>query len=228
MQHLSLEELARCADEAPTAHESEHLAVCSLCAVELEALRDQTRALAALPGATPPDTQWPQLRSRLMAEGLMAVPRAGQTVWQKRLLRIAAALALFAAGGASGALLTGGGPAAGLPGGTLAAGALAATPAALTAVESAATPAEATERLHDAERLYLAALTRYAELTDAGEPVDPVTRLAALEGIVLTAQAALREAPADPVINGYLLTALGQREAMLRQISMNSDQETWF
>jgi hypothetical protein len=54
-----------------------------------------------------------------------------------------------------------------------------------------------------------------------------LNRLAALEGIMLTAQAALREAPADPVINGYLLTAMGQRDAMLRQISRPSEQD-WF
>lgn len=94
-------------------------------------------------------------------------------------------------------------------------------------IGTAATADEATEQLQDAEQLYLAALTRYAELTQADEPVDPVTRLAALEGIVLTAQAALKESPADPVINSYLLTAVGQREAMLRQIS-NTSGEAWF
>ena len=61
--------------------------------------------------------------------------------------------------------------------------------------------------------------------------LDPLNRLAVLEGIVLTTGAALREAPADPVINNYHLTALGQREALIRQIErmdrVRSDDE-WF
>lgn len=221
MQHLTLEELARCSDEEPTAAEAEHLAACAACSAELEEMREQTRALSALPGSVPPPSQWQSLRARLLAEGLMVPERSTQKVWQSRLVRIAAGLALFLAGGASGALLR---PGASSPG---AGSAPLTTPAALASAESSATPAEAGERLRDAEQLYLAALTRYAELTQSGEPVDPVNRLAALEGIVLTAQAALREAPADPVINGYLLTAMGQREAMLRQISRSTD-ETWF
>jgi hypothetical protein len=44
------------------------------------------------------------------------------------------------------------------------------------------------------------------------------TRLAALERTQRAMGEALREAPYDPVINGYYLTTLGQREATLRQI----------
>jgi hypothetical protein len=35
---------------------------------------------------------------------------------------------------------------------------------------------------------------------------------------VITTRAALGQAPTDPVINGYHLTALAQRDAMLKQI----------
>ena len=58
--------------------------------------------------------------------------------------------------------------------------------------------------------------------------MDPLNQLAALEGIVLTTRAALEEAPADPVINGYHLSALGQRDAILRQIDARADEEPWF
>jgi hypothetical protein len=44
------------------------------------------------------------------------------------------------------------------------------------------------------------------------------TRLAALDRAGRAMGEALREAPYDPVINGYYLTTLGQREATLRQI----------
>jgi hypothetical protein len=44
------------------------------------------------------------------------------------------------------------------------------------------------------------------------------TRLAALDRAQRAMSEALREAPHDPVINGYYLTTLGQREATLRQL----------
>ncbi len=71
--------------------------------------------------------------------------------------------------------------------------------------------------LRDAEDKYFSALSKYSE--KAGTVTnDPTARLAALEGIVLTTRAALAQAPTDPVINGYHLTALAQRDAMLKQI----------
>lgn len=46
------------------------------------------------------------------------------------------------------------------------------------------------------------------------------TRLAALDRAGRAMSEALREAPYDPVINGYYLTTLGQREATLRQLDI--------
>jgi hypothetical protein len=45
------------------------------------------------------------------------------------------------------------------------------------------------------------------------------TRLAALDRTRQVLGAALNDAPSDPVINGYYLTTLGQREATLRQLN---------
>jgi hypothetical protein len=78
---------------------------------------------------------------------------------------------------------------------------------------------EAIVQLRQAEDLYLAALTRYAELATQAEAGDPVARLAALQSIVMTTQAALNQTPTDPVINGYHLTALSHRDAALRQVA---------
>jgi hypothetical protein len=86
---------------------------------------------------------------------------------------------------------------------------------------------EAATLLRQTEELYLAALTRYAELATQAEPGDPVSRLAALQSIVMTTQAALTQAPADPVINGYHLTALAQRDATLRQVAAASS-DRWY
>lgn len=71
--------------------------------------------------------------------------------------------------------------------------------------------------LRDAENKYFSALSRYSQKAGT-ETNDPTARLAALEGIVLTTGAALAQAPTDPVINGYHLTALAQRDAMLKQV----------
>lgn len=86
---------------------------------------------------------------------------------------------------------------------------------------------EAATLLRQTEELYLAALTRYAELATQAEPGDPVSRLAAMQSIVMTTQAALTQAPADPVINGYHLTALAQRDATLRQVAAASG-DRWY
>lgn len=210
MPHLSLEELARLVDEAPAEHEEIHLRLCAECRAELVALREQTVELRRLPDRRAPARLWPALHGRLRAEGLVA----GGAARGRAVLRIAAGLALFLAGGVTGVLWTGAraGP---LAGGT--------EPGAA----QARTVGDAEAAVRAAEAAYLDALTRYAELSGAGRSTDPVNRLAALEGIVLTTRAALEEAPADPVINGYHLAALSQREAMLRQISSAADDE-WF
>ena len=89
------------------------------------------------------------------------------------------------------------------------------------------TAQEAAVLLRDAESAYLDALNRYALLAGSDAEIDPVARLAALEGIVLTTREALGRAPADPIINGYHMTALAQREATLRQIA-TSTRNPWF
>lgn len=84
---------------------------------------------------------------------------------------------------------------------------------------------DAAQFLRAAEALYLEALTGYAEQASDAQPGDPVARLAALQSIIMTTQAALNETPTDPVINGYHLTALAQRDATLRQVALASSQQ---
>lgn len=86
---------------------------------------------------------------------------------------------------------------------------------------------EAIAQLREAEEYYLSALTRYAELATQAEAGDPVARLAALQSIVMTTQAALNQTPTDPVINGYHLTALAQRDATLRQVAAATDDRVF-
>jgi hypothetical protein len=63
-------------------------------------------------------------------------------------------------------------------------------------------------------------LARYDTLgAGGGSPVVYRSRLAALDRMITTTREAMHQAPHDPVINGYYLTTLGQREATLRQLN---------
>jgi hypothetical protein len=86
---------------------------------------------------------------------------------------------------------------------------------------------EAVGFYREAEALYLNALTRMAQLGGGTDYGDPYARLAALEAITSITRTALGQAPADPVLNGYHVTALAQRDATLRQIAARTT-DSWF
>ena len=255
MSHLSLETIARLVDDAPNTEEAAHLASCTVCRTELDAMTEDVHALSMLPDMAAAPDRWPALEQRLVAEGLIRSQRpfAGS----RRLMQIAAALMLFVGGSLAGRLtaepeirtvtqripseplliesrpdeqatLAADVPAAepSSPGGEAVGPAPRSFVSLAAAVSQAGTVEEAATVLRDAEELYLGALTRYAELASQSPAGDPVARLAALQSIVMTTQAALHEMPTDPVINGYHLTALAQRDATLRQVAATSDR--WY
>jgi anti-sigma factor RsiW len=203
MSHLTLEELARLVDQPPTSAERDHLTSCAVCAVELEALTAQRDALRALPDLAPPSDGWPALRAALKREGLLRDSRP----WFPILARAAAAAFLFLAGGATGYAVRG--PTA--PGASE-------QPAGFVAADPVSAPIE----VEAAGELFMEALDRYMAGTEPGT-ADPAARLAALDNIVLTTAEALNEAPGDPVINGYHLAALAQRNAVLRQLAARGE-----
>lgn len=222
MEHLTNETLARLVDESPRPDEAEHLATCSPCRSELDALCEQTRNLAALPEIRPPLGDWEVLEARLRSEGLVADPGLSRLLGLARTpgwMRAAAAIAIFVAGGALGAGLTSrtlpGSPQ-GIPG-----------PAYYAGLEDLGQAADA---VRSAEEGYMAALTQYRRLLEeggeSGAVGDPRSRYAALEYLVAAGQAAVRQAPADPFLNGLLASTLAEREATLRRIS--GRQDNWF
>jgi len=92
-------------------------------------------------------------------------------------------------------------------------------------------PADPTVRraereLAEAEGAYVAALQRYAAIADPASGVDPVTRMAALERMIATTREALERTPGDPVINGYHLAAVRERDALRRQLA--AADKDWF
>jgi hypothetical protein len=273
MQHLTLEELARLVDEAPEPAEAEHLRDCLVCRRERDAMRAQTSALAALADPEPSPRAWRALEAALTEEGLMRPAPARAFRASHPLLRIAAALLLFATGAAAGLSLLRPGPAgdvaqapvqpskgegrvlgvvqlppasdesrvvdapvqeeaaaAELPVARLvSARAGDARPATPLRRAPALTPEAraAARELDEAEAAYVAALRRYAEIADPASGADPETRLSALQTLVETTGRALEQAPGDPVLNGYHLAVLDERDALRRQIDRAS-QNAWY
>jgi hypothetical protein len=87
--------------------------------------------------------------------------------------------------------------------------------------------ARALAELAEAQGAYVAALQQYAALVDASAGTDPETRLAVLDQLVLLTGGALERVPGDPVINGYLLAALSERDQVRREVEA-ARNVTWF
>jgi hypothetical protein len=223
MGHLNLETLARLVDDIPELKEAEHIASCEACASRLEALRDQTEQLRSLPELVPPQGDWQVLEAKLRSEGLIRDPGlfarlglAETPSW----MRAAAAIVIFLGGTGFGAVLTSHG----------ASQRMAALEGEPIVQESATSTQDAAERLRRAEQTYVNALAHYREVAaDQGgdaSRADPRSRFAALEYLVAASQAAVRQAPTDPFLNGLLASTLAEREATLRRIS--TQQQNWF
>jgi hypothetical protein len=215
MSHLTIETLARLVDEVPNTEEAAHLELCDDCRIELEGLKADAAALANLPEIEPPAAQWLGIEHRLAAEGMLSsASRRAARRWTIPVLQAAAAVAIFIVGNISAPLLRRQTVQQNAP-----------------VASSTATGGDlqsATSSLQETQAAYQAALMRYAELAGQSETMDPLARLAALESIVLTTRAALGQAPTDPVINGYHMTALAQRDATIKRLASNRNEQTWF
>ena len=216
MEHLTHERLAALVDEPSTADESAHLATCEQCAAELEGLRDQTAALGALPELMPPKGDWKVLEAELRSEGLINDPGLFQRLGLAQTpswMKAAAAVLLFLSGTGTGVAMAR--PAAGDPG---------------LMADRVMTVEDAASAVRMAEQQYVTAVTEYRQLLAAGGgegvDVDPISRFAALEHLVRVSQAAVRQAPGDPFLNGFLASAMAERDAALRMVS--SGQDNWF
>ena len=231
MLHLPTERLAELGDNSspPTPEEVAHLAACQVCACERSAY--QSLVAMAFAEREPfglPLTRWDALAAELSqdvdAPAVSIVPARRSHRW---MLQIAAGLLLVAGGVLLGRVSAG-------------TRALPDNPSARTASVPSSNPAqpnvslgtdatifasadEALAAQQRSELLYqqAAAFLARVDTTGAGSgsPVAYRSRLVALDRVISTTREALREAPHDPVINGYYLTTLGQREATLRQLN---------
>jgi len=215
MEHLTAETLARLVDETPQPEEQAHLEQCEECSGELTALRDQTDALSTLPEIMPPLGDWDVIEAQLRSEGLVRDPAPLSKLGLARTpawMPAAAAVVLFLGGAATGVAVTSG------------------SAAGPSATSTTASVEEAAAAVRDAEQQYVTAVSNYRQLLSAeggdGVTVDPIGRYAALEHLVSVSQAAVRQAPGDPFLNGFLASALAEREAAARLVSVSEDN--WF
>ena len=233
MLHLHTERLAELGDGTPTVEEAAHLAACESCAHE----RDAYRSLIAMAAAERepfgmPLTRWDAIAAELSAAdggSASVVPDiAPGRRRSARMLSVAAGLLLLASGAMLGRA-SAGAPVLPGPVGQETTAAVPSIPAALASSHvvadsaSFASAEDARVAQHRAEALYQHAAAFLARVDTtgigSGSPVAYQSRLAALDRVISTTREAMREAPQDPVINGYYLTTLGQREATLRQLN---------
>ena len=223
MSHLPDERLAAMSDEPPTQAELAHLAACERCAGERAAYRS-LRAVASTEqkriGA--PLSDWESLAPALRADGIIDTgewrvarrPRRFAGVWPQ----IAAAVVVAVGGIAYGRYSAG---ASMLPLAIQSQQAVAAAhPDSTPRFSSIAEARQAQDRyemLYQSAALYLAEHDTVELSPDT--PAAMRRRLATLDEVGQTVRQALSESPGDPVINGYYLTTLNQREATLRQLN---------
>jgi hypothetical protein len=227
-RHLTLEELARLVDEDPTPEEARHLDGCAECRVELTWMERQRGELALLPVLRPPPDSWNELEERLASEGLLSARRGSSGGWVGRpVFQMAASLVLLLVGVGVGMSLPG--PASN-PGSEFASGQLTGVEAEALSLDEAREWVEITEDWHRLAlmqyRDQLASLGP-APTGDAGAGPDPETRHAAIEALMEAGQAALRQAPTDPFLNGLLLNVQVEREAS-REGMVHPARSQWY
>ena len=227
MSHLPPERLAALTDEPPTAVEVAHLASCESCARERTAY-ENLRTLSTIEQASigTPLTTWETLAPALREDGTIdtgewRVARRSRLL-EKTWLQVAAAV-LFVLGGvaygrhSAGASILPSGPSTDVMEARRTRDQSADSLASFRSVEEAREKRARYEFLYQSAALYLAEhdSAEYAP----NSPAAIRHRLATLDEVGATVRQALTESPADPVINGYYLTTLGQREATLRQLN---------
>jgi hypothetical protein len=224
MLHLSTDRLAALGDDAAGSAEAAHLASCEACAREVDAYRTLVgMAHAERESLGLPLTRWDAIASALEADLPIAAARSRRAParWP---LRAAAGLLLLAGGAIVGRTSAGADPLPGVMLGSRTAVTSASTggtrPSAASAfasIEDARAAQRRSEQLYQQAVAYLAQYDSSA--VDDGSPIAYKSRLAALDRVISATSEAMREAPHDPVINGYYLTTLGQREATIRQLN---------
>lgn len=219
MLHLDPERLAALAEDQPTHDEAAHLAACPECARE-QAAYEELVAMAARERHTVlarPLTDWRSLSARLTDEAARIAPAPARGRGLPRAwMQIAAGLLIAASGLMVGRATAAPRSAETGPRGTTGAanGDSSRSPASVEDAMALMRRAESDYRLaaafvvaHDTSMHGNAGIDRYRQ------------RLAALDRVSDAALAAANQAPADPVINQYLISARTARDVTLQQLN---------
>lgn len=221
MKHLSRETLSQIVDDGLEGAEGAegargagaearaHLAECVVCRRELDAIRRLKAGLRVLSEPAVPDAVWAAVERRLTDEGLVRASQggAGGVAVPARFrvpLQAAAVVALLVAGFGAGRLTA---------------------PASRFASVADSPPRTVEEALQQVEETGAAYRRAVAYLESVGSTAAPETtpqlaaeRVAALDAFMDVTRAALRVAPDDPVINGYLYAAFQERQRLVSDL----------
>lgn len=220
-EHLTREQISALLDEPQGVRDAglEHLSRCPDCAREYEQMSRMRMALSGLPDLEPPAGEWNAVQERL---GLKPVATAGAApIWRRAMgwpLQAAAVIALFAVGLLVGQRFNPGAestsPAVTMSeeGGIPGVGASVADGESLLAIE----PAEAYLRtVADLQHL------RSGLDMSTPRPTSPeafAERITHLDAMIDASRDALREAPADPVLNNFLFQLVDERQELAGQL----------
>lgn len=221
-EHLNREQISNLLEDTKgSASAREHVAACPECAREYEQMSRMRMALSGLPDLEAPAGEWEAIQDRL---GLEPLGQAEVTpVWRWATswpLQAAAVLALFAGGLMVGQRISpsadGTGP---NPAVTTADGAAdpgSAGPAGDPAASMQIEPAEAYMRtVADLQHLRDGSDEPGSRQTGAAAVAERITHL---DGMIDASRAALREAPADPVLNNFLFQLVDERDDLATQL----------
>ena len=212
MSHLPTERLAALVDEVPTSAELAHLTSCDECARERAVFRGLAEmAVTESTRIGTPLTKWETLAPVLVSDGVIDTGRGSpfrRHSVRRPWVQAAAALLLLAGGVAAGRYSASG-----------KATTIASTDSVPTfrSIDDARAAQAQFQLLYQQATAYLAQNDTGSLLTDS--PSAMRARLTALDRAREVMGKALNEAPYDPVINGYYLTTIGQREATIRQLN---------
>ena len=214
-EHLNREQISALLDDPEgVVGGLEHIDNCPECAREYEQMSRMRMALSGLPELEAPAGEWDAIQEKLGLEPL-GQPVAA-SIWRRAAawpLQVAAVLALFAAGLMVGQRI---GPNADAS----------QQQAAVAAVDGAvATAPESSLEIEPADAYLrtVADLQEHREgFDESGDnqagPAAVAERITHLDGMIDASRAALRDAPADPVLNNFLFQLVDERDDLAVQL----------
>jgi len=218
-EHLNREQISALLDHPQGVPGGrEHLAGCPECAGEYEQMSRMRMALSGLPELEPPAGEWDAIQERL-GPGPFG-ERAVKPMWRQAMgwpLQAAAVITLFAAGLMVGQRIDGGSDA----------------PQRFPTASSTQGPGsvdrnadrESSMGIQPAEA-YLRTVADLQQLRDGfgefssrrSDPAAVAERITHLDAVIDASRDALREAPADPVLNNFLFQLVDEREDLAGQL----------